>query len=183
MLLPALSFALLYFPALTRLAPPLDSPYPKVHWRRRLVAGAVDASLVGLAIYFFVHDGSMAFLTVGAAYVIVRDGIAGRSVGKFFTGLSVVELQTGRACSFSSSVIRNLVFLLPGVNVVALPLEAVTVARDAHGQRLGDRWARTQVVEGFGARDVAGSFSSWWPTPTWVRGRRRPLPGAPPASS
>jgi hypothetical protein len=31
-------------------------------------------------------------------------------------------------------------------------LEALTIARDSLGQRLGDRIAQTQVVEGLGAR-------------------------------
>jgi hypothetical protein len=34
--------------------------------------------------------------------------------------------------------------------------------RDPQGQRLGDRLAQTQVVEGFGARDLAAHFVRWW---------------------
>jgi len=33
-------------------------------------------------------------------------------------------------------------------------LEALTIARDPKGQRLGDRIALTQVVDGFGAREL-----------------------------
>src|SRR5262249_56852215 len=41
---------------------------------------------------------------------------------------------------------------------VAILLEARTVVRDRQGQRLGDTLAQTQVVEGFGAKDLVKSF-------------------------
>jgi len=56
---------------------------------------------------------------------------------------------------------RNLLLLLPGANVVAIFLEARTIAVDPQGQRLGDRLAHTQVVEGAGARDLVKSFQDW----------------------
>jgi len=47
-------------------------------------------------------------------------------------------------------------------SVVAAFLEAATIVRDPQGQRLGDRFALTQVVEGFGAKDVVSAFQEWW---------------------
>jgi hypothetical protein len=52
------------------------------------------------------------------------------------------------------------VFVLPAVFFTLV--EPITVVRDLQGQRLGDRVAQTQVVEGFGARDLAASFQRWW---------------------
>jgi len=49
---------------------------------------------------------------------------------------------------------RNLLFLIPGLNIVAVIWEIVTVVRDPQGQRLGDRLAQTQVIEGLGAREL-----------------------------
>jgi hypothetical protein len=74
---------------------------------------------------------------------------------------------------------RNLLFLLPGANVVALFLETRTIVRDPQGQRLGDRLAMTQVVDGLAAREFASSFVDWLQRllPEVLRGlrpRRRP---------
>lgn len=178
LVLPALSFALLYFPALRWLSPSLASPYPKVDARRRLLAGSVDSFLFITSLYFYVNSESVWFVVSGAVYLVLRDGIQGRSVGKFCFGLAVLSLETGRPCTLGGSVRRNVVWLFPGVNVVAVLLEAITVVRDPQGHRLGDRLARTQVVEGFGARDLAESFVRWWSKPA-VRPRGRHVQPAP----
>jgi hypothetical protein len=34
--------------------------------------------------------------------------------------------------------------------------------RDVQGQRLGDRLAQMQVVEGLGAKDLVDEFQRWW---------------------
>ena len=44
---------------------------------------------------------------------------------------------------------------LTGANVAAVFLEARTLSRDQQGLRLGDRLAMTQVVDGYGAKDLA----------------------------
>lgn len=51
---------------------------------------------------------------------------------------------------------------LPGANVVAAFLVATTIVRDPYGQRLGDRFALTQVVEGFGAREIVAAVQELW---------------------
>lgn len=56
---------------------------------------------------------------------------------------------------------RNLVLLLPGANVAAVFLEGRTILMDPQGQRLGDRFAQTQVVGGAGARDLLRSLRDW----------------------
>lgn len=179
LVLPAVSFGLLYFPALTRISPPLASPYPKADVARRVLAAAIDGSLILTSLYFFLHAESAWFVVAGATYAGMRDAMRGRSVGKFFAGLMVISLETGKPCSLVGSVTRNLVFLFPGANLVAVVLEVVTAVRDPWGYRLGDRMARTQVVAGFGARDLAASFLRWWVVPA-IRphGRRtQPIPG------
>jgi hypothetical protein len=45
---------------------------------------------------------------------------------------------------------------------MAIVLESITLIRDPQGQRLGDRLAHTQVIEGLGAKDLATSFQEWW---------------------
>ena len=179
LVLPAVTFALLYFPVLTRLLPSLASHYPKAEIKRRLLAGSVDASLCAMSLYFYVNSGSTWFVVAGAAYVLFRDAIMGRSVGKFSAGLTVISLETGLPCTLLGAVQRNVMFLFPGANITAFFLEAMTVVRDPHGHRLGDRLARTQVVRGLGARDLARAFARWWSKPSVVArgGRLRPVPG------
>lgn len=174
--LPALSFGLLYFPALTRISPALASPYPKADFARRVLAAALDGVLFLTSLYFFLHSESAWFIAAGAVYVGLRDAMRGRSVGKFFAGLVVISLETGKPCSLACSATRNLVFLFPGANLVAVVLEVVTAGRDPWGYRLGDRMARTQVVEGFGAKELAASFLRWWVPPTLRPHGRRTQP-------
>ena len=179
LVLPAVSFALLYFPVLTRLSPSLASHYPKAEIKRRLLAGSVDGSLFAMSLYFYVNSGSAWFVVGGAAYVVFRDALMGRSVGKFSAGLTVISLETGLPCTLAGAVQRNVMFLFPGANIAAVFLEATTVVRDPNGHRLGDRLARTQVVRGLGARDLAKAFARWWSKPSVVvrGGRLGPAPG------
>jgi hypothetical protein len=159
---PAVVFGLAYFPIVTYLARGLASHYAKVDLRRRFLAAAVDVSLILTAVALWSATGAAAFLAGAGVYVAARDAIAGRSVGKFLFGLAVIHLETGRPAGGMASLRRNLLFLLPGANVVAIALESLTIVRDPQGQRLGDRLAQTQVVEGFTVLERARAFAEWW---------------------
>jgi len=175
---PALVFGLAYFPIITYLARGLVSSYSKVDLRRRFLAGAVDASLVVTGVSLYTATGAVPFLVGAAAYVAMRDAIAGRSVGKFVVGLVVIHLESGRPAGGMASLRRNLLFLLPGANLVALGLESLTIVRDPQGQRLGDRLAQTQVVEGFTVRELARELAEWWRRFLPEGTRRRPRQAA-----
>ena len=148
--------ALVYLPVATRVSRGLVSPYAKADMGRRLGAATVDGLLLTTCLISFRSLDSGLFLFAAAIYVLLRDAlfVRGQSVGKFFFSLLVVSLVTGRPCSRAESVRRNLLFLVPGLNVVAVILETVTTVRDPQGLRLGDRLAQTQVVEGLGAREL-----------------------------
>lgn len=160
-ILPAIVFALVYFPLVTQLSRGLVSPYAKADVRRRLFAATIDALIVLMSFLLYWTSDFVLYLAAGAAYLLFRDAIRGQSVGKFLLGLVVISLESGRPCSLAGSVGRNLLFLLPGANVVAIFLEARTVVRDPQGQRLGDRLAQTQVVDGLGAKDFVKSLQDW----------------------
>lgn len=113
-------------------------------------------------------------LLLGAAYLLLRDGIpyadwGPRSLGKRWLGIRPYRLD-GEPLTWAVSARRNAtvggvaavwatlylvggyrgipfgdVFLTLGWLVVAA--EAVLVAVDPVGRRLGDRWARTRVIE------------------------------------
>ena len=160
-ILPAVVFALVYFPIVTQLSRGLVSPYAKADVRRRLFAATIDGLIVVMSCLLYWTSDFVLYLAAGAAYLLFRDAIRGQSVGKFLLGLVVISLENGRPCSLAGSLGRNLLFLLPGVNVVAIFLETRTVVRDPQGQRLGDRLAQTQVVDGSGAKDFVKSFQDW----------------------
>ena len=158
----AITLALAYRPILTKLSIPLASPYPKADMRKRFFAAMVDGPLVGMALIFYRNSQLPAYLVAAAAYLLLRDAAGGRSVGKFLCGLVVINLATGRPCGWGPCVGRNVLFVLPGANVIAVFLETATIVRDPQGLRLGDRFALTQVVEGFGAKDVVTAVQEWW---------------------
>jgi hypothetical protein len=177
-IVPALVFGLAYFPIVTYLARGLVSSYAKVDLRRRFLAAAVDVSLVVTSVSLYTATGAVPFLVGAAAYVAIRDAIAGRSVGKFLFGLMVIHLESGRPAGGMASMRRNLLFLLPGANLVALGLESLMIVRDPQGQRLGDRLAQTQVVDSSTVRELARGFAEWWRRFLPEATRRRPRQAA-----
>jgi hypothetical protein len=126
------------------------------------LAAVIDSMLIATTIVLYRSSERLLYLFLGAAYLLLRDSMSGRSVGKFLCGLVVINLETGLPCGRGASIRRNALLLWPGANVVAAFLEAVTIVRDPQGLRLGDRLALTQVVEGFGARDVVAAVQGWW---------------------
>lgn len=153
-------FGIVYLPMLMQQPKAFVSPYPRADVRRRASAAITDALLVGSCGVLYGTQGSLLFVAIGVAYVLLRDALflPGQSVGKFLFGLRVISLDTGRSCGRWHSVQRNLILIVPGLNVVAVALETVEIGRDTQGQRLGDRLANTQVVEGLSARELATSL-------------------------
>ncbi len=162
LLFAAILFGLVYFPTLNYLSVGLVTPYAKVDVRRRLLAAWVDGMPVLAAWFLYSRTGSLAGAGVAVLYLLLRDSIGGQSLGKLLVGLVVVTVRTGGLCTWKESVLRNVFALIPGANIVAPFLETITIIRDPQGQRLGDRLAQTQVIEGLGAKDLATSFQEWW---------------------
>jgi len=161
LLLSAMTFALAYSSIVGDVSRGLISHYAKADVRKRLLAASIDGLLVvTLCLVWWIGRAPL-YLALGAGYLLLRDAIGGQSIGKILLGLVVIDLTTGRAASVPGSVKRNLLLLLPGANVVAIFLEARTIMSDPQGQRLGDRLAQTQVVEGAGAKDLVKSFQDW----------------------
>lgn len=154
------AFGIVYLPVLMRQPKAFVSPYAKADVRKRAAAAITDALLVLTCAVLSRTQDSMVLVAIGAAYLLLRDGlvIPGQSIGKFLFGVRVISLGNGRPCSRLQSAQRNFILVVPGLNVVATGLEAIAVARDPQGQRLGDKLANTQVVEGSGVRDFAVSF-------------------------
>src|SRR5512132_1178095 len=99
--LPAVVFALAYFPVVTRLSRGLVSAYAKADVTKRLLAASTDGLLVIASCRLYWTSGSMLYLALGAAYTLFRDAVRGQSIGKVLCGLVVISLETGRPASLS----------------------------------------------------------------------------------
>jgi uncharacterized RDD family membrane protein YckC len=158
---PAAVFTLTYPAILKRLSLGLVSPYAKVDPRKRIYAAILDMFMAGSVAMAAVTTGNVAYAVAAAAYLLLRDSLRGQSPGKFIIGLVVINVETGLPASWRDSARRNVIFLLPGANLAAVVLETRTLVSDPQGQRLGDRFAQTQVIEGAGAAEVLKELQDW----------------------
>lgn len=117
-------------------------------WQHRGMAFLIDMFL-----YSLLHFGGPAlgfgilggFL--GVLYITFRDGLfGGQSVGKKILGIRVVHMD-GRAVSYIDSSFRNVLFIVYLLIPAAIVIEAVAAYRHPERRRLGDRIARTCVVQ------------------------------------
>lgn len=103
------------------------------------ISAALDDALGWLIALILALCGIIGFV----AYVLFRDAFfGGMGCGKKVMKLRVVE-SDGARCRWESSALRNVTMIVPLLNV----LELVLAVFDTQGLRLGDRIARTQVVE------------------------------------
>jgi len=117
-------------------------------WQHRGIAFLIDMFL-----YALLHFGGPAlgfgilggFL--GVLYITFRDGLfGGQSVGKKILGIRVVHMD-GRPISYIDSSFRNVLFIIYLLIPAAIVIEAVAAYRNPDRRRLGDRIARTCVVQ------------------------------------
>jgi uncharacterized RDD family membrane protein YckC len=129
---------------------------------KRIAAALVDG-LLAYFICFIPYIGGL----IGAAYLAIRDalplsGEAGQSLGKKMLGLRAVRTPEGTPCDYATSALRNLPFIIPALMMmrpgmgwvfgslfwmVVFVVETLLIIADEHGQRIGDRIAKTVVVE------------------------------------
>ena len=157
-------------PAPPEPAPPVAEPVSgpqRADLGKRIVAAIIDAVIAAI-LGFIPAIGGL----IGAAYILVRDGLDfdfmdQRSVGKKVLKLRPVTLD-GSPVDVVTSIKRNWMFalggviplllfipilgwvMIPFVGLAALVLgviELVLVLTDAGGRRIGDKLANTQVIE------------------------------------
>jgi len=111
--------------------------------RQRVIAWLIDLlMLIGLSVLF----RTLGYV-VSAAYILCRDGLFdGQSVGKRIMGLKVVAHQQQLRCTFLDSFIRNMLWLLPIINIVMGFTGLHALVHDPRGRHWGDRLANTQVI-------------------------------------
>ncbi|MBD3388756.1 MAG: hypothetical protein GF416_06775 [Candidatus Altiarchaeales archaeon] len=102
-------------------------------------AAMIDQSLAMIVGFLMVP----VYFIVCFGYALLKDGMkGGRSIGKKVMKLKVVKGAI-TPCSYKDSLIRNITFVIPVLNLVELVMPFV----DAEGLRFGDKIAKTQVVE------------------------------------
>lgn len=106
-----------------------------------MMVGLVINPAIGMLVYFAIL---LVAVVAIVAYSLLKDGLfGGRSPGKKLAGLKVVNVRRNSPCSMKDSVMRNLTFMVPLLNIV----ECIMPFVDAEGLRFGDKWAGTQVVD------------------------------------
>jgi uncharacterized RDD family membrane protein YckC len=83
---------------------------------------------------------------IAIVYSILMEGIAGATIGKFLTGIRVVNVD-GTKLGWTGAVIRNVARVVDAFPY-GLPylVGAISVWTSPTKQRLGDRWGSTVVV-------------------------------------
>ncbi len=86
-------------------------------------------------------DGPLGFLSfwVLPMFFYCKDGFSGMSLGKWLTGVQVVDKDTREPVSFRQSFKRNLPFQIPFFVIAGV----LTMIK---GRRWGDGWANTVVI-------------------------------------
>ena len=83
---------------------------------------------------------------IAGVYWLLRDGLfEGQSIGKRLMGLRVVGPRNAR-CTYRLSAIRNVLWLLPIVDLFMAATAVMALAREPDGRHWGDRLADTHVV-------------------------------------
>jgi len=141
---------------------------PYANKAKRIAAGLVDLLIAfALLLPFYrltaypIYGRRLRFLLylLPAFYLIFRDSLRGKSVGKFVFGLSTVNVKSDKFADFADSILRNwffFVIILPlrfwiinfGV-IIFLMISLIIFAQILVGQgnRLGDKFANTKVIE------------------------------------
>jgi len=77
-------------------------------------------------------------------YTVFRDAAGGGvSLGKRALGLTIIRLVDGRRCTARHVWARNLLDVVPIINVI----DFIMMCVDRRGQKIMDRWLQLQVVE------------------------------------
>ena len=107
-------------------------------------AFAVDRASSGFNLTTLSFNGSVSLLVVVLLYYTLLEGWTGRTVGKFITGIRVVDDRSGRPPGVLSALVRTLLRLIDGI--FGYLVGFVIVINSDRRRRLGDMAAKTLVV-------------------------------------
>ena len=84
------------------------------------------------------------FLAIMILYFVFLEGLLGVTLGKWFVGLRVERVETGKP-GLAKGLLRNVLRIFDGLPVFSL-LGIVLILTSAERARLGDRIAGTRVI-------------------------------------
>lgn len=114
--------------------------------RRRILAWSIDM-LITLGIQSLLSFLGPLGVIAAMAYVLSRDALlSGQSLGKRIIGLQVVG-HDEQPCTLRESVLRNVLWILPLVQIVMGFMGLQYLFHDAEGRHWGDRLANTRVIQ------------------------------------
>lgn len=124
---------------------------------KRFTAGVIDIAIAAglFSLLFFVKGSFLAMLPMKKIlaiaaphlYLLFKDSVQGKSVGKLITGLTVRDRKTGKPGNILDSIIRNFYLSLPFVGPTLIALLIGAQILSGKNKRLGDSWAGTIVTE------------------------------------
>jgi len=115
-----------------------------------LIVGFIIAIFAGATTFRgglgFELQGTPAFIlfAIWALYYIILEGTAGGTLGKKALGIRIVK-EDGSPCGIQASIVRNLLRIIDGLFFYLVG--AILIWQSSNKQRLGDRIAKTLVVE------------------------------------
>jgi len=129
---------------------------------KRIAAALLD----GVPAYVIAFIPFVGWL-ISAAYLALRDALplspaGGQSIGKKLLQLRAVHMPDGAPCDYGTSLLRNLPFIVPPLVMIrpgigwffgsviwlaVFVVETLLVIADEGGQRIGDRLAKTTVID------------------------------------
>ena len=116
--------------------------------RDRALAAAFDFGASTLLWAGFVAIG---FPAMGALiyilYILFRDAKEGRSIGKRWRKICVLNMETQKPAGMYECILRNIFLAIPILGYLAVGVEVYFAAKDQEHRRLGDQFAHTVVVE------------------------------------
>jgi len=125
---------------------------------RRTIAKIIDIFIILILMKLSEELGLM----LSIAYALFCDGFHGASIGKKFTGLIVVDINSAKPATFVDSFFRNITVVLPFVfflipvlgwilfftiGLFFIIFEIYLSAQSKSGLRIGDTLASTSVVK------------------------------------
>ena len=124
-------------------------------------------------------DGSVAYVIIALVYYTAMEAFFGATVGKFAAGIRVVRAD-GRRIDGVAALLRNLARIVD-VLPFAYLIGAIAVWTSPTRQRLGDRLARTVVIEASSVgASTAPPRTGWAPPAPMAPGHGTPPPMPPP---
>lgn len=110
---------------------------------KRVCAFIIDSCVGQLLTTFFFFTGLIQFnWVIWAIYILFKDTLGGKSLGRRLVGLQVLDMD-GNVLKPRKALLRNIFMIVPIFPLI----EYIVMRCDKNGRRLGDQVVKTQVTD------------------------------------